>query len=460
MLKTIPNASQPIRSMISLEQDLTSKTHSLRFSKASGLSGFAQRELMSRIVAAASCVFSLLLLVPKLAAGVWDASVGCINSIKQKQRDLNIFNADRAQFYWYALTLSLSSIIRLPILLINPDAELIKRPLSLQPLKRAPHPALPADLKINHQQIARKHLAKKNPAELDANWNLNEFFGSIRFINLERSKDRLASITQQLSSIGLHAEDYARHAACDGRASLPKEVYNRVNSYNPPHFSQEQLEQRHQGQAGCYMSHYTLIKDIAKRYEDAQKHLVKIQQDPEVTESELDQAKAEVRKYSSVIIFEDDDYFGTIRKEDITCYDRGGTSCYFSDKLTTQGVGTTLRRAMHDLPEDWDMLYFMALSYDRPLKTTSPYLSKLVKAVGLTGYAVNAPMYPVLLRQLSKIDNPKQRFLPVDDEIAELHASHNCYVMSSPILAQPGEGSEINGVDQTDQDKKKYWQSN
>jgi len=434
--------------------DREDSIHSLASSQVEssrvGVLGFAQRHLVSRVVAVVAHTFSFLLLIPKVAGGLLALGEGVCHGLATREWTRGLFHPAYAKKYFNGVLFSCTSPIRLLVALVAPSA-FGKRVNSSQPARE--------ELSMDHQAIAQKHLDTMSKEELDKNWKLNEFFGSIFYINLDKSTERRTSITQELTSIGLQEGDYQRFSACNGRTSLPKQCWDRVDSnYKriPTHTREgrERLDRQHQGQAGCYMSHYSIIRDVASKYSLALATLEKLEKDPNSSALEKEQAKNAVKHYSSVLIIEDDAHFGTIQKR--TCND-GSVHRYFSNELVKTGSGTTLREAMKALPKDWDMLYFMALSYVPPLATASASLTKLYSGTCLTAYAVHASMYPALLEKLNKIDGTGS-FKPVDDAIASIQPSHNCYVINPPIAAQSGEGSDINGVTQSDNPDKKYWQ--
>jgi GR25 family glycosyltransferase involved in LPS biosynthesis len=218
----------------------------------------------------------------------------------------------------------------------------------------------------------------------------------------------------------------------------------------------ELLDRQHMGQTGCYMSHYRLIKETAENYDLARKELLSLLRNPGATQEDINKAELKVKKYSNVLILEDDNEFGMILDQDVTVKGKGNE--IYSDKLTLEGAGRFYYEAMRDLHEDWDMLYFMAMSYKTPLDTNSPNLKKLTHASCLNAYAINAKMYPRILSQLNKIEHD---FLPlnaVDEEIAKLHKQANCYVFTQALAVQDGRGSTINNF-KSDDPKLRYWQT-
>ncbi|NGX58526.1 MAG: hypothetical protein K940chlam3_01433 [Chlamydiae bacterium] len=294
--------------------------------------------------------------------------------------------------------------------------------------------------KIDHQTLATNFLNEMEVDKLDNNWNLDKLFGSIRVINMNKSPKRLKNVKKYLKQVGLSENQYKRFVGIDG-SQLDKNDWSRMTS-NYKHIStitakgREKLDCQHRNQTGCYMSHYRLIKKIAEKYDEARENLLKLQKG-QLPHTQLEKATQKVKKYSNVLILEDDNAFGMIKPEDVT--KKGWRRQVFSEKMTTMEIGKIFYNAMKDLPNDWDMLYFMAMWYEKPKKTHSSYLKKLGSASCLNAYAVNAKMYPVILNKLRKIEHSNKKLRAVDEEIAELLKKRNCYVIA-PAIALQAEG--------------------
>ena len=260
--------------------------------------------------------------------------------------------------------------------------------------------------------------------------------------------------------MGLAEDGYQRFSGILGK-NLPKEKWDRMQSNYKNHDvktaeGRERLDRQHQGQTGCYMSHYTLIKETAEKYDAACLKLWALERDSKATPEQLASAQAEVKKYSSVLVLEDDTLFGRIRPEDMTEKERNVG--IYSDKMTQTGVGRIYYEAMRDLPKTWDILHFMVIPWEAPQETDSKRLAKLNGGVSLIAYAVSANAYKRVLQQLSRIDDPEKKFEPVDVELGKLHAVTNSFVVTPAIALHPGEASTINNVAQSDNAKRKYWQ--
>lgn len=240
-------------------------------------------------------------------------------------------------------------------------------------------------------------------------WGLEESFGSIYVINLDRAEQRLEKVTRDLQSIGV--ERFERVSACDGQTDVPEQIWRKmlrnwrkIDTSTPEGLAA--LEKQYRGEAGCYLSHYRLIKSVKECYDRAI--------------AEGDEKK--IKKYSSVLILEDDNGFGIVNPD--------------KTAFSLAGCGALFKQVISELPPEWDLLYFVANETGKAKQVTA-HLYKLERAVMMNAYAVNHTMYGPLLEQLKKIEDPAiQEVLPVDLELAELHTSHNCYVISPAIAFQ------------------------
>ncbi len=314
--------------------------------------------------------------------------------------------------------------------------------------------------RIDHKAIAQEALATMTDEQMDSQWQLNKLFGNVRFINLDIDSHRLEAVKAEFESVGSDESSYERYSACLGR-NLPKEVWDRMQSNykgidTKTAEGKQRLDRQHMGQTGCYMSHYRLIKEASEKYDAACQKLWALEKEPTATHEQLQAARAEMEKYSSTLIVEDDTLFGRIRPEDMTEKERH--EGIYSDKMTKQGVGRIYYEAMRDLPKDWDVLHFMVIPWAAPQETDSKNLAKLNGGVSLIAYAVSANAYKRILQQLSKIDDPKKTFEPVDVELGYLQKEINAFVVTPAIALHPGEASTINNVVQSDNVKRKYWQ--
>ncbi len=277
--------------------------------------------------------------------------------------------------------------------------------------------------------IAKKHLKTLNDEELDRDWMLEDFFESIFVINLPSAQARLQKISKELHKIG--TKDFQVFSAIYGK-DLDRSIWNKLfkNLHHIDITTEEgraALERVHQGQAGCYLSHYTIIKQMNASFESALKEFRKAKGKNDRVAVKIAQKK--LRKYSRVLILEDDTGFGFLDEE--------------KKKVSLKGVGKHLRKALKELPENWDMLYFI-VNPVQPAKRVSPLLFKLKLSWCLNAYAINYRMYRPLIEHLKKIEDPEvEKIEPVDKEIALLHKSHKVYAIFPSIAFSHGGTSHI-----------------
>lgn len=129
---------------------------------------------------------------------------------------------------------------------------------------------------INQQLIAETHLKDLSAEELDANWHLNEFFGSVFVINLPQSQDRLARIRGALSQVGV--EDFEVFPAIDGRKDVEEKLWKKMDrNWAKIDLStlegQRAFDSQRQAEVGCYLSHLHLIQAVKERFDYAIKDL-------------------------------------------------------------------------------------------------------------------------------------------------------------------------------------------
>lgn len=286
----------------------------------------------------------------------------------------------------------------------------------------------PAVWEIPLQSIAERHLLTMEPEELDADWKLNEFFENIVVINLPRSKERWASITAELHAIG--TQSFNRFKAIDGRTELAPFIWQKFFSNREGYDltteeGQAALDELHKGEAGCYMSHYLILKETAEEFEKAKvlQKLAKNSRNPELIRA----AETQLRHYSRVLIFEDDSAFGFLK----------------NDQILKEGAGTVLRKAISELPRDWDMLYFVSHASD-PAKEIGTHLRQLRRSWNAAAYAVNHTMYKPLLKHLETIESSyNYKVHPVDNAISSIHQFHKVYAIFPSIVVQMNGLSEI-----------------
>jgi GR25 family glycosyltransferase involved in LPS biosynthesis len=287
-----------------------------------------------------------------------------------------------------------------------------------------------ADWNCPLRTIAKRHIATMSSKELDDDWRLNEFFGSVFVINLPQAHERLEMVSRDLHAIGAEFELFT---AVDGRKDLEPAIWKKLienRGYNLfiPQGRQKQLLAR-QGAAGCYMSHFRLIHHV-KHCRDHAISMLKQAQAANDTQA-IQQAKRDLHKYSRVLILEDDCGFGIVSAD--------------KTSATRKGVGLKWRQALQSLPDDWDMLYLMAQA-QQPTTQTSQHLRKLKETSHTLAYAINYTMYGPILNQLKKIENPAIKSIePVDHAISAIHHLHKVYAVYPSIAFQQAGHSFISG---------------
>lgn len=285
---------------------------------------------------------------------------------------------------------------------------------------------------INHQGAARKQLESMCEKELDADWKLEDFFGTIFVINLPQATERRARIEETLKAVGV--KEFEFFSAVDGRKDVPKALWKKMDLNWARHDlstekGQKAFNSQRQAEAGCYLSHLGVIKTVKKRFEEAKRemaHLLLKGGSPEAIREVLQK----VRKSSSVLIIEDDNGFGIVDK----------------DTPSLTGVGLLFRKSMQELPHEWDMLYFMAKSME-PEEPFSTHLVKLTGAIFTNAYAIHSRFYDKVVNHLEQIYDPQ--FLsfkaPYDGFLGRLHRRNRCFAINPSIAFQRDGVSSIVG---------------
>lgn len=292
----------------------------------------------------------------------------------------------------------------------------------------------PWDIPLN--AIAEEHLATMTKEELDSDWRLNEFFGTIAVINLPQDKKRLVRITKELNAVGTY--EFEVFPAIDGRKDIDPSIWskftlNRLGNNIPKNEKQSALDRLHQGEAGCYMSHYLLIK----RTKDAFDKAINDLKNAETLNDELmiKEAIAKVHKYSRILILEDDNGFGIVNPKKKT-------------KSSRNNSGTLLREAIKTLPKAWDMLYLMCAAHQKSQKI-SEHLYQIKRSAFANAYVINYTMYDPILAILAQIEDPSvKEVLPLDKAISYNHFLFNVYAIYPSIAYQ------YNGISSIDSTSK------
>ncbi|HXF29780.1 MAG TPA: glycosyltransferase family 25 protein, partial [Chlamydiales bacterium] len=283
---------------------------------------------------------------------------------------------------------------------------------------------------IDHQSIAKEYLASKTASELDHDWKLNEFFGSVYVIHLPDAHERRQHIQSALHSIGV--KNWQIFPATNGRTELKESIWRKMhlNWANIDITTPDgllRLERQFQGEAGCFMSHFRLIESVRACYRGAVFDLwVALLSD---NSPAIEVASQRAKKYSSVLVLEDDNGFGIVAADRLSA--------------TLENTGLYFFNAMNELPQDWQMLYLMS-QINNPSKKVSSHLARLGGALTLNAYAVNNTMYDAIYYRLRKIIDPTiTKLHPVDGQYKALHSKHRCYGVVPSIAYQDSNTSFI-----------------
>ena len=247
-------------------------------------------------------------------------------------------------------------------------------------------------------QVAESHLSTMNNLELDEDWKLNDFFGVIQVINDASSVKKLESIASELESVGVY--DY--------------EIFPAVAGFSLDPLIQTKCEGQSPVEAGRYMTHYRLLKQVKRKFEQAvlDYYTAQVKHD----EKGIKKAKANLHQNRSVLILKDTIGFGT------------------NKSTGTKGLGRVLRETLRGLPENWDIVYFYATTY-QPTEIISSLIERINKSYFDVAYAVNYRMYGPLCHHLKKIEEPT---IPdvrhIDHQISHIHKDFNVYLMRVPMV--------------------------
>jgi len=313
-------------------------------------------------------------------------------------------------------------------------------------------------LDIDHRAIALNELKTKSDEELDRNWNLNDYFGHIRLLNLDKDTERLQECTRSLNEVGCH--EFERFSAILGK-NLPESQWKRMESNFLNHDvnteeGRKKLDKQHQGQTGCYMSHRGMIQEAKNRWEQAKGDAAHIQteivdlksrsangtaglqNELNAAEARLQEAQGRVKKYSSVLIVEDDNRFGRVLGDPK------------ERNYTVEKVGKVFRRVMAELPSDYDMFFMTSFALEKRNVHQCKWIQKFDYGYDLNAVAIHSRFYDTILDKLKKIDEEKVPLRPVDVEYADLMEKGKVFVASPPIAFQGGFVSNLTQVEQAE----------
>ena len=188
-------------------------------------------------------------------------------------------------------------------------------------------------------------------------------------------------------------------------------------------------DNQRKGEAGCYLSHYNVIKGVRKTLQSFKSlsncHCGK-------NENLKREAYQDLLRYRSVMILEDDTGFGMMNADRVSA--------------SLKGSGRIFYEAMSEMPDDWDMFYWMTYCRESlPNETYKPHLVKVNGGFSAIGYAVNYLMYDRLLQILAIIEDENNHLLvPVDSIYAAIHREFRCYAVIPSIAYQKIGVSTIN----------------
>lgn len=353
-------------------------------------------------------------------------------------------------------------------LMANPaySEKIIMRQKTSSPLS-VPKDPVDQMIEIDHRRIATEQLQTRTPDELDRDWSMKDFAGHIYVINLDDRPDpnkggaigdthkkRFKQVTENLKAIGIEETQFERLPATYGKYDLDKSYWDRMIDYSL-YFDKAKQLKAHQAQTGLLMSHYRALKDASTRYNEAKTEFEaaktsfkNAKDDGAKTEAkkQLEAAAAKVKEYSRVLVLEDDNGFGLVSKKDRKT----------PAEASLKGAGTKFRQAMQELPDDWDMLYLMAIECERgsalwfnPMNKYTEHLDRLNY-----GTCTNAVMFNVsskgferILKSLEEIQNPKKKLKPTDHLYATLHNRVKAFVPYPPLAYQgPGTSTITEGT--------------
>ena len=258
----------------------------------------------------------------------------------------------------------------------------------------------------------------------DNNWQLNQYVGSVIVINLPEAHERLEKIAWELQAIG--TLEFEIFPAVVGSKVVSESLWKKFDRNwakidESTLIGQKRLADQHKAEAGCYLSHYLVVKMIKKRFEDAQ---IELQAAVARGDDEaILKALQKTAKYSSVLILEDDNGFGIVKPDKLT--------------VTLTETGHIIKTAFEELPRDWELLYLMAGAKE-PTLDHSRYLKQLVgRTICSNAYMIHYPIYESYIAHLGRIYHPYVNSVnPVDVEISKLHKDHQAFAIYPSIAYQ------------------------
>lgn len=268
--------------------------------------------------------------------------------------------------------------------------------------------------KVSISTLAAEELKTKTPEALDKDWNLGTYFGHIKIIG-NKASPRYSQLKDEMKKIGLTEEKFELVPGVRG-ADLSESLWKRVPDWN----EDMKTVRNKQGVSGCTVAHYNLIKDTNTKYKNAVTNLKQLQSENAGIEKQ-NEAQKEIEKYSSVLVMEDNNAFGLLQKD---------------GSPVLKGLGTTFRKTMQELPENWDMFYFICMHGQWGKAETVPNAPHLLKATyGCVSkcFAINHTAYDQLEKKYHDAIHGNGEFLPVDHLLGSLHKETNTYIAKIPL---------------------------
>jgi len=340
-----------------------------------------------------------------------------------------------------------------PLAFVGVSIKLI-RGATTAPLQDSP-------FEINHQKLANENLKTKSKEVLDRDWNLSRYFGHVRVMNLpwdeesfqkitdpeerrkrvEDNKARWQIVTESLREVGCNS--YERFSSVVG-INLPERLWRRMD-HNYKNFDrstpegQKKFEGLSKGQTGCYMSHYRIVKEANENWEQAKADYAQIQSQIDTPSNESDlavlnqklvEAQERIKKYSSVLILEDDNRFGRVLDPVKKTY-------------TLEKVGRVFHKAMSELPLNYEIFFLAACPSHLEAVAHTPHIRKFLDGVELNAYAVHSRFYKTLILQLEKIETEEGPLTAVDKEIPKTMPEAHVFMSAPPVAFQGGFKSSL-----------------
>lgn len=306
--------------------------------------------------------------------------------------------------------------------------------------------ALPKSLKIDHSKIATDLLTTEatTPGQ---NLHLDKIFGHRYLISLEKCADKRATFFQRMQEIGLSQDKFELVNATYGKHVYSVEERKRMkdNSFGldpTTKEGQEELDKQHAGQMGVWKSHERVIRDAKEHYDAAMQAYKAAEARGFTSADEKRRLEANVKEYSSIVIFEDDAGFGFLNPD--------------KKSYNINNIKQEMWQCLKELPEKWDMFNFCPMRLKPQWEQIPEYqhIHRANYSVSISTIAINASMYDVLLKKLDKINQPGVDLIAVDHIHGLLNRETFSFEPKKRPLAFQAEGvSDISGKDIDRQDK-------